>query len=110
VIKGADLPFHPIRVTPSLLASHKDASKGDQWTAINGRVYNLTPYAKFHPGGIKELMRCASLACGSLRMQRRAANAPRFRLPGAVASVATHAWVNPEFMMEGCLVGMMVGE
>jgi cytochrome b involved in lipid metabolism len=108
-------------VTPSLLASHKDASKGDQWTAINGRVYNLTPYAKFHPGGIKELMRCAgrdgtklfsgsSLACGSLRMQRRAANAPRFRLPGAVASVATHAWVNPEFMMEGCLVGMMVGE
>lgn len=58
-LQGADLPFHPIRVTPSLLATHKDASKGDQWTAINGRVYNLTPYAKFHPGGVKELMRCA---------------------------------------------------
>lgn len=57
--QGHNLPPHPIRVTPSLLASHKDPTKGDVWTAINGRVYNMTPYAGFHPGGVKELMRCA---------------------------------------------------
>lgn len=28
----------------------------------------------------------------------------------AFGTVATHAWVNPEFMMEGCWVGMMVSE
>lgn len=31
----------------------------DAWTAIQGKVYNLTPYLKFHPGGVKDLMRCA---------------------------------------------------
>lgn len=31
----------------------------DAWTAIQGKVYNITPYLKFHPGGVKDLMRCA---------------------------------------------------
>jgi cytochrome b involved in lipid metabolism len=31
----------------------------DAWTAIQGKVYNMTPYLKFHPGGVKDLMRCA---------------------------------------------------
>lgn len=32
---------------------------GDAWSAFNSKVYNLTPYLRFHPGGEKELMRCA---------------------------------------------------
>lgn len=31
----------------------------DAWSAINGKVYNITPYIPFHPGGEKELMRAA---------------------------------------------------
>jgi hypothetical protein len=33
--------------------------KEDAWTAINGKVYNFTPYLPYHPGGEKELMRVA---------------------------------------------------
>jgi cytochrome b involved in lipid metabolism len=37
----------------------KHNKPGDAWSAFNGKVYNLTEYARFHPGGEKELMRCA---------------------------------------------------
>ena len=25
--------------------------ENDAWTALNGKVYNMTSYVKFHPGG-----------------------------------------------------------
>lgn len=31
-------------------------TRDDAWTAINGKVYNITAYLPFHPGGEKELM------------------------------------------------------
>jgi cytochrome b involved in lipid metabolism len=31
----------------------------DAWTVLNGRVYNMTPYLPFHPGGVDEMMRVA---------------------------------------------------
>ena len=34
-------------------------TRQDAWTVINGKVYNVTPYLAFHPGGEKELMRVA---------------------------------------------------
>jgi cytochrome b involved in lipid metabolism len=45
------------RYTLEELKQHK--TEADAWTAIGGKVYNLTPYLKFHPGGVKDLMRCA---------------------------------------------------
>jgi Cytochrome b5-like Heme/Steroid binding domain len=45
------------RVTPAQLALHK--SREDAWSSFNGRVYNITPYLRYHPGGIGELMRVA---------------------------------------------------
>lgn len=45
------------RITPSELAKHNTPS--DAWSAFNGKVYNLTPYLRFHPGGEKEAMRVA---------------------------------------------------
>ncbi|CAG8445155.1 4957_t:CDS:2 [Diversispora eburnea] len=38
------------------LNQHK--KRDNAWTAINGKIYNMTPYLKFHPGE-KELMRVA---------------------------------------------------
>ncbi|CAI2164103.1 5458_t:CDS:2 [Funneliformis geosporum] len=58
-------------------------TKEDAWTVFNGKIYNITPYIKFHPGGEKELMRSA---------------------------VSTHSWINYEFMLEKCFVGFLSGE
>ena len=46
-----------LRVKPSELKLHNKPD--DAWSAFNGKVYNITPYLRFHPGGEKELMRCA---------------------------------------------------
>jgi len=65
-----------LRVTPSMLKQHN--TRQDAWTAINGKVYNVTPYLAFHPGGEKELMRVAGrdgtklfgVLCGQLSQFR----------------------------------------
>ncbi|KAJ7475985.1 cytochrome b5 [Mycena latifolia] len=67
-----------LRIPPSVLKQHR--SKSDAWSAFNGKVYNITPYLAFHPGGERELM------------------------------PATHAWVNADFMLDACLVGFLVPE
>jgi cytochrome b involved in lipid metabolism len=46
-----------MRIPPSALKQHN--KRDDAWSAINGKVYNITPYMSFHPGGEKELMRVA---------------------------------------------------
>lgn len=56
------------RITPEELARHK--TKEDCWQAYGGKVYNVTPFIKYHPGGVPELMRAngrdgQSAACGA---------------------------------------------
>jgi cytochrome b involved in lipid metabolism len=46
-----------LKIPPSVLKQHNQPD--DAWTAVNGKVYNITPYLSFHPGGEKELMRVA---------------------------------------------------
>jgi len=72
-----------------MLKEHK--SPDDAWSAIGGKVYNITPYLKFHPGGEKELMRVAGR-------------------DGTKLFGLTHAWVNVDFMLDACLVGFLVSE
>lgn len=57
VMKGKAAERFPMRVTMEELKKHKTPE--DAWSAYNGKVYNITPYLKFHPGGEKELMRSA---------------------------------------------------
>uniref|UniRef100_A0A2P2KT32 Cytochrome b5 reductase 4 n=1 Tax=Rhizophora mucronata TaxID=61149 RepID=A0A2P2KT32_RHIMU len=41
-------------------------TEGSTWTVLKGRVYNLSPYMKFHPGGVDMLMKAAGKDCTSL--------------------------------------------
>lgn len=45
------------RISVSELKQHN--KKDDAWSAFNGKVYNMTHYLPYHPGGEKELMRVA---------------------------------------------------
>ncbi|KAG2359382.1 cytochrome b5-like heme/steroid binding domain-containing protein [Suillus spraguei] len=78
-----------MRIPQSVLKLHN--KKEDAWTAINGKVYNITPYLPYHPGGEKELMRVAGR-------------------DGTKLFSLTHAWVNADFMLDACLVGFLVSE
>ena len=74
------------------MLKEKTGRKGkDAWMAINGKVYNVTPYAKFHPGGVPELMRGAGR-------------------DGTKLFWEIHPWVNYDTMLAACLVGLMVEE
>jgi cytochrome b involved in lipid metabolism len=79
------------RITPSRLRAHNGRRGMPAWAAYRGRVYNLTPYLPFHPGGEGEL--------------RRAAGRDGERL-----FVEVHPWVNWEQMLGRCLVGVLVAE
>ncbi|KAL7961949.1 hypothetical protein V8C34DRAFT_271640 [Trichoderma compactum] len=80
-----------LRVTPSMLKVQTGRKGKDAWMAINGKVYNVTPYARFHPGGVPELM--------------RGAGRDGTKLFGEI-----HPWVNYETMLAACLVGLLVDE
>lgn len=58
---------------------------------LGGKVYNMTPYLPYHPGGEAEIL--------------KGAGRDGTRLFGEV-----HPWVNWEGMLEGCLVGVAVEE
>ncbi|WWC88420.1 uncharacterized protein L201_003331 [Kwoniella dendrophila CBS 6074] len=75
------------RVTLAELKEHN--TPDDAWSAFNGMVYNITPYLPFHPGGEDELMRVAGR-------------------DGTKLFMLTHSWVNLDFMMKECLVGVLV--
>lgn len=56
-----------------------------------GRVYNISAYLDFHPGGREELLKGAGR-----------------KSDGLFAEV--HPWVNWEGMLSGCCVGILVAE
>lgn len=39
-----------IPVTPQELEKH--SLETDMWIALNGKVYNITQYSEYHPGGV----------------------------------------------------------
>ena len=108
-----------------MLKEHR--TKDDAWSVFNGKVYNITPYLPYHPGGEKELMRVAGRD-GTKLFGECALFALCFHFPkliwftfsffsGRLTVVqffrllaSTHAWVNVDFMLDGCLVGFLVPE
>lgn len=76
-----------IDVTAEELKKHK--KRGDAWIALNGKVYNVTPYMDFHPGGWDELIKGAGKDATDMFND-------------------IHSWVNYESMLAACLVGKLV--
>lgn len=78
-----------------MVVSREELSKhnktDDAWMAFRGKVYNITPYLDFHPGGVDELMRGAGK-------------------DGTALFDEIHKWVNAESMMEKCLIGQLKTE
>ena len=89
-MRGKDATPNLIKVTPSMLKQQNGRKGKDAWSSFQGKVYNITPYLPFHPGGKGELMQGAGKDCGKLFME-------------------THPWVNIDMLRE-CLVGIMVNE
>lgn len=90
-LRGRDVPDHLIRVTPLQLNYYNGRKGRDVWSVYQGKVYNITPYLPFHPGGEGELMRGAAKDAGQLFME-------------------AHPWVNWDNMLFECMVGILVGE
>ncbi|KAJ8606887.1 hypothetical protein MRB53_040640 [Persea americana] len=79
------------RVTPSQMKVMNGRKGNPIWSSYQGKVYNVTPYLPFHPGGEKELMKAAGRDGTKLFME-------------------IHPWVNWEGMLSSCLVGILVSE
>ncbi|KAA1129610.1 hypothetical protein PGTUg99_031765 [Puccinia graminis f. sp. tritici] len=77
------------RITRSELATHK--TKEDAWTSFHGKVYNMSAYLNYHPGGVRELMRVAGKDGTELFMK-------------------THAWISVDAMLDSCLLGFLVND
>ena len=90
-LRGVPSSTPYLRVTPSMLKKMTGRKGKDAWMALNGKVYNVTPYAEYHPGGVPELMR------GAAR-------------DGTKLFGEIHPWVNYETMLSACLVGLLVEE
>lgn len=84
---GCDLAGTNGILTP---VSHIELSKhnrrDDAWLAIRGKVYNVTRYMDFHPGGVDELMKGVGTDATKLFDD-------------------VHAWVNYEQLLGKCLIG-----
>lgn len=90
-LRGKDLPPSLLRVTPSMLKQQHGRKGRDAWTSYNGKVYNISPYAPYHPGGKGELLRGAGKDSGELFME-------------------IHPWVNWDGILGECLIGILVSE
>ncbi|GAB7357678.1 hypothetical protein MBLNU459_g0168t1 [Dothideomycetes sp. NU459] len=79
------------RVTPSQLKKHNGRKGAPAWSVYQGKVYNVSPYLPFHPGGEGELLRAAGKDGTKLFME-------------------VHPWVNWDNMLQSCMVGILVSE
>lgn len=78
-------PPQYVRVSPAELKQHLE--RHDCWTCIDNKIYNITPYVNFHPGGAEEILKCAGRDGTSLFNKY-------------------HRWVNAERMLQNCWIGV----
>ncbi|CDK27221.1 unnamed protein product [Kuraishia capsulata CBS 1993] len=81
------LPQFPMRLRKEDVKLH--ASRDDCWVSLGGKVYDITGYLDYHPGGVDKLL----LVAGK---------------DGTAMFNRYHPWVNFERMLDGCLVGFVL--
>jgi len=74
----------PRKISLAEVALH--ATEDDCWTVFRGRVFNITPYLQYHPGGVAMLLEGAGTDCTALFNQY-------------------HSWVNGEGMIGALYLG-----
>ncbi|KAL3229189.1 Uncharacterized protein RNJ44_02276 [Nakaseomyces bracarensis] len=79
----------PLRVDEEELARHNTPE--DCWTVINGKVFSISSYMDFHPGGAKILLDKSAGQDSTMLFNRY------------------HRWISVEKMLETCFVGVYVG-
>ena len=85
VVQSTLPPLDPPRAI-SLQELRYHRTPQDCWCVLATRVYDITPYLPYHPGGIKQLMRGAGQDATTLFMQY-------------------HPWVNIHTVLQACYLG-----
>ncbi|CUS20578.1 LAQU0S01e09824g1_1 [Lachancea quebecensis] len=80
--------YPPIKITKAQLQKHSTAE--DCWCLLNQRVYCISSYLDFHPGGAEILLKTAAGKDATALFNKY------------------HRWVNYERLLETCLVGVYV--
>ena len=75
------------RITIEEVQQH--ASVDDCWIVLQGKVYDITPYIPFHPGGKYQILRAKGKDATELFMK-------------------THPWINPEPLLRKCWIGFLI--
>ena len=90
--------IHPIASQPSSEPRFipksevkKHNTREDCWTILRGKVYDITPYLEFHPGGVEKLMLGAGRDCTQLFDKY-------------------HSFVNSEFLLQKCFLGFVIDD
>ncbi|KAE9042218.1 hypothetical protein PF010_g4242 [Phytophthora fragariae] len=78
----------PPRRAISMEEVSRHNTESDCWSVLDGKVYNMTPYLKFHPGGVADLLLSAGGDCTDLFNEK-------------------HPWVNGHSMLEKCYIGQL---
>jgi cytochrome b involved in lipid metabolism len=86
-LKNIDPSEFPVRLNKLELAKHN--KENDYWMALNGKIYNITSYLNYHPGGLDILVKYAGKDCTALFMKY-------------------HRWVNFERILDECFVGFLI--
>ncbi|VEU19732.1 DEKNAAC100777 [Brettanomyces naardenensis] len=77
----------PMRITKAQLKQHH--TKNDCWMAFNHKVYNITNYLDYHPGGREILIE--NSGTDAIQLFQR-----------------YHPWVNYERILDACFIGFLV--
>lgn len=86
-VKNIDPSEFPVRISKAELARHN--TPDNCWISLNGKIYNISAYLDYHPGGVDILLKFAGKECLSIFMKY-------------------HRWVNYERILDDCFIGFLV--
>ena len=91
LVESSDFKQNRTKITREVTRDElrKHTTENDCWTVLHGRVYDITLYLNYHPGGKRELMKGAGKDCTALFNK-------------------FHAYVEYELILSKCEIGILV--